>query len=401
MRCTGRSVFRPKHAGCFAHWPHLCRTCAALVPHLCRTCAALVCAALVPHLYVPHLCRTCAALVPYLCRTCAALICKTPIEVAKLGFPSGHLCRRPRRDLPMAATILSHAPYPTCPIHPQKACESAKILPWLSPPPLSLPSSSSPPQADSPSSRVLPSLPSSAPLPATTAIPLSASCPAIPRPPTSSPTPMAQWHNPRLRFHHRCRRRRCGCAINPRIRTITNALSRQDFSCPARLPRLGHGPYPPKRRRRPLSPPLIADVDLNLHTRHATANALRRILPPHADADGPSPMPPASVFGVLSATGARLFCVAAADGQTPSPLSSPPTPASHTPRVTTVPPLAVPTSPPAAGASEVPPAARNATSSTSASGSSGAVREVGPHLPMPLHARLSFPSKSKKGLLLG
>ena len=71
------------------------------------------------------------------------------------------------------------------------------------------------------------------------------------------------------------RRRRCGCAINPRIRTITNALSRQDFSCPARLPRLGHGPYPPKRRRRPLSPPLIADVDLNLHTRHATTNAFR------------------------------------------------------------------------------------------------------------------------------
>ena len=46
-----------------------------------------------------------------------------------------------------------------------------------------------------------------------------------------------------------------------------------------------------------------------------TPFGFRRILPPHADADGPSPMPPASVFGVLSATGARLFCVAAADGQ--------------------------------------------------------------------------------------
>ena len=121
---------------------------------------------------------------------------------------------------------------------------------------------------------------------------------------------------------------------------------------------------PPKRRRRPPSPPLIADVDPNLHTKHGTANALRRILPSHADADGPSPMPPASVFRVLSATGARLFCVAATDGRLHRLCHRRRRRASHTPRVTAVPPLAMSTSPPAAGASDVPPAARNATSSS-------------------------------------
>ena len=85
-------------------------------------------------------------------------------------------CSRPRRALPTAATVPSHAPYLTCPIHPQKPCESANISPWPSPPPLSLPSSSSPPQANSPSSHALPSLPPSAPLPATTTIPLSTPC---------------------------------------------------------------------------------------------------------------------------------------------------------------------------------------------------------------------------------
>ena len=43
--------------------------------------------------------------------------------------------------------------------------------------------------------------------------------------------------------------------------------------------------------------------------------------------------------------------------------------------MTAVPPLAMSTSPPAAGASDVPPAARNAMSSTLASGSGGAVRD--------------------------
>ena len=47
----------------------------------------------------------------------------------QFGSLSGHLCRRPRRALPTAATVPSHAPYPTCPIHPQAPCESTRVLP--------------------------------------------------------------------------------------------------------------------------------------------------------------------------------------------------------------------------------------------------------------------------------